>query len=404
MINSKSKLRQFQSGLLLFAAILAGFAIPISTAAQNIGGGLLLLAFLINPQALSFNRDVFRQPFAIAGLAFIGALILGTFWTSVDAVTAWKFILKLRAYFFIPVFLCLFCAPRIRNAMLLGFAVGALVSVAAAFVSYIFEYPMRVGVPGDWAVFRTHTYHNYFAGLLAVGLLAGLLNGKFVGWQKWLAWGAFIFVTHNILFVVPGRTGQLIFLAMLGFLLVLWRWRVGVLLGLSIALAAALILPQHSSAVKLGIAKAQTDMQEYSKGNTDTSIGLRLIWLKDTQQMIMAKPWLGYGTGSFKQEYSRYSGLTTGLRATSNPHNDYIWLTIELGIMGGLLLLGLLVAAAWQGRNLQHPWRSTLYVMLLGMGVATLANSFFVDNITGLAFVLLTCALLNGPKKDELSA
>lgn len=402
MTESMSKLRQFQSGLLLFAAALAGFAIPISTAAQNIGGGLLLLAFLINPGALNFNKQIFRQPFAIAGLMLSAGLILGTIWTPVDAAVAWKFVLKMRAYFLIPVLLCLFCAPRIRNVMLLGFAAGALFSVIAAFISYIFQYPMLVGVHGDWAVFRTHTYHNYFAGLLAVGLLAGILNDQFLGWQKWLAWGVFIFVSHNILFVVPGRTGQLIFLLMLGFLLLLWRWRIGLTLGLAIVLSAALILPQYSSAVKLGIAKAQTDMQEYSKGNAETSIGLRLIWLKDTQPMILAKPWFGYGTGSFKQEYSRFTGITTGLRATSNPHNDYIWLTIELGLIGGVLLLGLLGSAAWQGRHLQHPWRSTLYVMLMGMGVATLANSFFVDNITGLAFVLLTCALLNGPKQDEL--
>ncbi|MBM5572171.1 MULTISPECIES: O-antigen ligase family protein [Deefgea] len=404
MIESTSHLQRFQSGLLLFAAALAGFAIPISTAAQNIGGGLLLIAFLLNPRALQFNKQIFFQPFAIAGLLLAAALVLGTLWTSVSQSEAWGFILKMRAYYLIPIFLCLFFGTKVRNALLIGFACGALLSVSAAFVSYLFEYPMRVGVPGDWAVFRTHTYHNYFASLLAVGLLAGLLNGKFFGWQKNLAWIVFVFVTHNILFVVPGRTGQLIFLMMLGFLLVLWRWRIGLTLGLTIVLAAALVLPQYSSAVKLGIAKAQTDMQEYSKGNTDTSIGLRLIWLKDTQQMILAKPWTGYGTGSFKQEYSRYSGVTSGLRATSNPHNDYIWLTIELGVIGAALLLGLLGAAAWQGRHLQPAWRSSLYVMLMGMGVATFANSFFTDNITGLGFVLLTCAMLNGPKKDELSA
>ena len=402
MIENTSHLQRFQSGLLLFAAALAGFAIPISTAAQNIGGGLLLIAFLLNPRALQFNKQILFQPFAIAGLLLATALVLGTLWTSVSQSEAWGFILKMRAYYLIPVFLCLFCGTKVRNALLIGFACGALLSVSAAFVSYLFEYPMRVGVHGDWAVFRTHTYHNYFAGLLAVGVLAGLLHGKFLGWHKWLAWCVFAFVTHNILFVVPGRTGQIIFLMMLGFLLVLWRWRVGLMLGLVIVLTTALILPQYSSAVKLGVAKAQTDMQEYSKGNTDTSIGLRLIWLKDTQQMILAKPWIGYGTGSFKQEYSNYSGVTTGLRATSNPHNDYIWLSIELGIMGGVLLLGLLGAAAWQGRHLQRPWRFTLFAMLVGMGVSTLANSFFTDNITGLAFVLLTCALLNGPKKDEL--
>jgi O-antigen ligase len=90
-------------------------------------------------------------------------------------------------------------------------------------------------------------------------------------------------------------------------------------------------------------------------------------------------------------------------RLSDNPHNDYLLLSVELGIPGGLLLIGLLVAAAWQGRHLLLPWKLTLYSLLFGMGVSTVANSFFTDNTTGLAFVVLSCALLSGPKDRDNS-
>ena len=157
------------------------------------------------------------------------------------------------------------------------------------------------------------------------------------------------------------------------------------------------LLPKYSSTFDFGIKSAESDWTAYSNGNSNTSVGLRLEWQQNSIRLIREKPFFGHGTGSFEGEYARQIGSNDKLLASQNPHNDYLWLSVELGVMGGLLLLGLLLSAAWQGRNLLLAWKWSLYALLLGMGVSTLANSFFTDNITGLAFVLLTCALLNGP-------
>jgi O-antigen ligase len=167
------------------------------------------------------------------------------------------------------------------------------------------------------------------------------------------------------------------------------------------AIAGALVLPKYSSVIQQGLSNAQSDLLAYSQGNANSSVGVRLEWYKNSFKLIQEHPMLGHGTGSFKNEYARISGIVDGPLSSNNPHNDYIWLSIELGLLGAVLLLGLLLTAAWQGRHLDLAWRLTLYAMLTGMGVATLANSFFTDNITGLAFILLACALLNGPKRDE---
>nr|WP_314899005.1 O-antigen ligase family protein [uncultured Deefgea sp.] len=404
MSESISKLRLFQMNFLLFAAALAGFAIPISTAAQNIGGGLLLVAFLLNPSALNFNKQIFRQPFAIVGLLLGAALILGTLWTSAPQKEAWGFVLKLRAYYLIPIFLLVFCVPRVRNIFLIAFACGTFLSVALSCISAWLNYPIFKAVPGDWFIFRTHTYHNYFAGLLAVSLLAGFLSGRITGLWRWLTLVGFILTSYNILFLVAGRTGQLVYLLMIAVVFLVWNWRVGLALGAAIVLAGALLLPKYSETIRQGIVRTQSDLTEYSKGNAYSSVGLRLEWHKQSKILIQEKPFFGHGTGSFKGEYARIYGVKDGPLSSSNPHGDYLWLSVELGLLGGALLVGLLLAAAWQGRHLVSAWKCTLYAILTGMGVSTLANSFFVDNITGLAFVLLTCALLNGPKKDELSA
>ena len=206
----------FSGGFVIVAAIIAGAAIPISTAAQNIGAGLLLLAFLFALSSWADFKQACRQPFAMMGLALGLALLLGIFWTTASQTEAWRFILKMRAYYLIPIFLLLFSAAKTRNAVLLSFVAAALLSVVVSCLAAWFNYPVFLAVPGDWFIFRTHSYHNYFAALLATGLLAGLLTGKFSGIWRWAAFFILILISYDILFLVAGRTGQLIYILMLG--------------------------------------------------------------------------------------------------------------------------------------------------------------------------------------------
>ena len=396
MINLPARL---QPGVAIFSALLVGVAIPISTAGQNIGAGLLVLAFLLATGSLVQFKQSCQLPFAIAGLLLGVALILGTLWTTATPAEAWRFVLKMRAYYLIPVFLLLFSALKIRNAVLLGFSAATLLSVVISYFAAVLNYPVFFAQPGDWSIFRSHSYHNYFAALLAAGLLAGLLTNKFAGLWKWAAIIIFIAISYDILFLVAGRTGQLVFLLMMSVILILWNWRIGLLLGAAITLAAVFALPKYSAAIQSGVSKAQSDLTAYSRGDADTSVGLRLEWQKNSINLIKQQPWFGHGTGSFKTEHARILGSGNAALFTINPHNDYLWLSVDLGVGGGILLLALLLSAAWQGRHLEAAWRWVLYAMLAGMGVSTLANSFFTDNITGLAFVVLTCALLQGPKQ-----
>ncbi|WP_288841709.1 O-antigen ligase [uncultured Deefgea sp.] len=398
------RFKLYKLNLAVFSAFIAGAAIPISTAAQNVGGGLLLLSFFLSISSWDEFKIACRQPFAIAGLALGAALVLGTLWTSASQNEAWNFVWKLRAYYLIPIFLFVFSIAKVRYALLISFAAGTFLSVILSCWAAWFNYPIFHAIHGDWFIFRTHTYHNYFAALLAVGLLSGVLTKKFTGLWRWIAITAFVLTSYDILFLVAGRTGQLVYLLMIGLVLLLWNWRLGLMLGAILVLIGAFLLPKYSDAIQRGLSNTQSDLAAYSQGNSYTSVGLRLEWHKQSKLLIQEKPFIGHGTGSYKGEYARIYGVKDGPLTSSNPHGDYLWLSVELGILGGSLLIALLLAAAWQGRNLDSAWKMTLYAMLSGMGISTLANSFFVDNITGLAFVLLTCALLNGQKKMELSS
>ncbi len=386
---------------LLFSAILSGAAIPISTAFQNISTLLLLIFVIISPDVWHELRAILKKPFALAGMALGITLLLGTFWTSASPSDAWGFVGKMRAYYLIPIFLLIFMDEKIRSSLLISFAAATFLSVLLSCLSAWFNTPIFKAVPGDWYIFRTHTYQNYFSGLLSIGLLAGLLMNKIPKNWKPLSIICFLLLSYNILFLVSGRTGQLVYLLMLSFILVLWNKKIGLFFCFIIVISSIFILPKYSEVISSGLTNTTSDVKSYSNGDSYSSVGLRLEWHKNSIQIIKENPLFGHGTGSFKTEYAKFLGNGDERLSSENPHNDYLWLSVELGVMGGFLLFILLLSAAWQGRHLEMAWKLTLYAMLMGMGISTLANSFFTDNITGLAFVLLTCALLNGPTNTK---
>jgi len=379
------------------AVLISGIAIPISTAFQNIGAVLLILTFLFWLYESKQLSKVSCLPFPATGLLLGAALATGTLWSSASLSVSWEFFWKLHAYYFIPIFFIVLSFKKYRNIFLLGYLLGVLLSVSLSCFSAWFNHPIFKATPGDWFIFRTHTYHNFFAAIVGAGILAILLNKTISRPLKLTLIFVLILISYNILFLVAGRTGQIIYLIMICFILFLWNWRRGLITSIALIGVLSVVLPLFSPAFNLGLNSAKSDLTERSRGVMNTSIGLRLVWHENAIKLIKEKPWMGHGTGSFKTEYERISGSANTSLATENPHNDYLLLSVELGVFGGLLLIGLLLAAAWQGRYLKPAWRWTLYSLLLGMGISTLANSFFTDNITGLAFVLLTSALLNGP-------
>jgi len=387
--------------LLCTAALTSGAAIATSTALQNIGATLLVFGVLFTPGILVLLKNEIQKPFSIVGLTIGVALLLGAIGTSAASGDAVDFLIKMRAYYLIPFFLVALHNKTARNIFLAGFAAATLLSVVLSILAAWFNYPIFHAIPGDWFIFRTHTYHNFFAAILATGILASLLTNSTARWPRWLLWILFGLISYDIFFLVAGRTGQLVYLVMLTAILLHWKLRVGIAVCTLLVLSVSLLFPILSPVLTKGLADARSDLADYRQGQANTSIGLRLTWHQHSLELIQEKPLIGHGTGSFKTEYARISGAANTPMMSENPHNDYLWLAVELGVFGGLLLVALLLAAAWQGRHLEPAWKSTLYALLLGMGVSTLANSFFTDNISGLAFVLLTCAMLNGPRTEH---
>jgi O-antigen ligase len=81
------------------------------------------------------------------------------------------------------------------------------------------------------------------------------------------------------------------------------------------------------------------------KNNGDRGEGhledIRYVFIKESLSRIKQKPILGYGTGSFGTIFDKEVKSGHDFQFHRTPHNQYLYVLFELGILGVLLLLSI---------------------------------------------------------------
>jgi O-antigen ligase len=232
--------------------------------------------------------------------------------------------------------------------------------------------------------------------------LRGLVPGKF---GRPLAVGVALLALGNVFFVLTGRSGHLVAIALLS-MAVMWelprRYRLGAALLPFVLLAA---LSAGSPAVHMRIAQAQHEIQAFSfkqgadiaATGTASSSGIRLHFWRRALQSIRDNPLLGSGAGSWAGEYNRlehqekakYTAVTGG-----NPHQEYLLWGVQLGIPGLLLLCALMFSLLKDTMKMETPYARAAQSTLLGLAIACLFNATLYDALIGDFFCVLLGLLL----------
>jgi O-antigen ligase len=93
------------------------------------------------------------------------------------------------------------------------------------------------------------------------------------------------------------------------------------------------------------------DLQEYSQGNSKSSIGSRLDMFKAAGVLIKQNPIFGHGLNSYSPLATKIRNDTPGMSRDvgvwANPHNEILQVLVEKGIIGLLTLLLLFLVPGW---------------------------------------------------------
>jgi O-antigen ligase len=105
----------------------------------------------------------------------------------------------------------------------------------------------------------------------------------------------------------------------------------------------------------LGASRLQQNLSTFR--HPGVSVSTRLEIAKDTLRMAAAKPWLGWGLGSFPVVYPEFRSFYTN-QVVGTAHNDYLQAFAELGVLGSLALLWFLIALYRSGWRRLDRWRA----------------------------------------------
>lgn len=326
-------------------------AVGLPMAVVSISKALLLLGALglVLWPALRGQRDLAAArlrspPLILAALAF---LALSLFWTTVPQGEALGALGKHAKLLVVPI-LVLFLRTRREALIALAWFAGAQVFLLLS------SWLLVLGVPVPWATADTAlvdhaVFTNYLGQSIMTATVAAvcwhLRSYLPRAWMRQAAVGVAALGLASTLFVMPGRTGHLVAIAVISLALLWWLPRRMRLLGLLVPVVVAALLLLTSDPLRHRASLVVDESMAFAeRSDNRSSSGERLNFWHRSLQAIAERPLTGFGLGSFNQQYRRFDAgrgnpITFGVK---NPHQEFLLWGVEAGIGAMLLLCALL--------------------------------------------------------------
>jgi O-antigen ligase len=359
--------------------VLIGFTIPLSNAlCTGVFPALAVMAWLMMrgwrgvPTLLRENRVALL---CVALFAWLG--VAAIYGGGSEAFGIWK---KYRELALVIIYMGLAVTLPNRQRAVTALAIGLLVAMQVSFMQAAGMLPMKHGNP----VLSSSLTQGALMAWLAFWLLH---YHRKTGLKGILA--LLVLVLANLFFLVDSSTGVVLVLA-LGLLFglqTLRRAKLAVMAGglLAVVAFAFAVSPMFRTATQEDV-KA---VQEMLNGKTTfTPTGERLQFYRNSLTLFSQAPVFGHGTGRFHEKYAEHVAGTKQV-VTSNPHNEYLMVGVQSGLVG----LGILVALLWALWRAASRWegmdRWLAQGMVVWLSVGCCFNSFILDSREGMLFALL---------------
>ncbi len=376
-------------------AIAAVALVPASTAAASTAVALMFIAWAASGRVDETLRAAGAQRVGQVLLIFLVLLVVDTLYSSATwaecrtALWAWrKPVLGLIA-------LGLFAAEVWKLRLLFTFLAVSAVGLIASYAGWLELIPSKTGhAPG---VFFTN--HATQGMTFAVAVLCCLELGRHSGprLRRLLHLAAVLFAA-NIVFTSISRSAYVALICVvLAWGLSRLGWRRLPLVAGMLALVVAIAV-DVSPTLRDRINQGVDEVRHYRISAEETSAGARMVFWKNALALASERPWLGYGTGSYAREYNaRFENPALGWRGApaADPHNQYLLITVENGLLGLAVFIAVLttVFIATRGTTV---YQGVARGALLAWCVTSLFNSHFRTFPEGHLIWLLVGAMLAG--------
>ena len=377
---------------------LVAFSVPVSTSAVTILAMLVVFFWLLEADYDRKWREISSNKVCLAVLLYLGLYLIGLLWSE-NISSEMGMFKKQWKLFLMPVFLTALSGEH-RGRVVYGFLAGLLLMMSGTYLAW-FDLMHYGGVTPEHPTRKL--YHVVYNPMLALGfylVMHELLWGrKSVGLRLVLTVLALTMALN--MFITEGRIGQVAFFALIAVLL-LQYFRKKLYWGL---LLSVIILPlffaagfKYSPTFHNRVTAAVEEVEQF-KYNPQTSIGYRLHFWKISWEIIKDNPWFGVGTTDFKNSYwLKNKEISPKVMSTDNPHNQYVLIMCQFGVLGLAALLGIFAMQFRQAFTVDDQFRRIRQAFPVFFLVIMLTESYLIVSETGFLFSLF-CAVLYKKEK-----
>ena len=367
----------------MYAAIGTCFFIPLSTSLMDAFALIMLACWIFSGKIFELPQLVKRSPVALLATLLFLLFVAGIFYSSADWLYALEYFKKYRELIYLPIVISLMENNlQARKNAEYSFIIGCILLLIISLLMHFSLIPIHRY--GDSILF--HITHSFFMAILAFWSAHYFIESR----QYRYLWLFLLIVTaYNTIFIAPGRTGMFVlFVLMILFMaqrLSLKKQIIAFLLLCSLFTGA--FFTSHNFSSRLD--QAWHEIATYHHGSSRTSLGQRLDWWNDSLELIKKRPVFGFGTGGFTVAHNQLI-QGTHTEPTDNPHNEYLFIAVQLGIVGLVLFLALFITQWICSLKLQDKDKYLVQGVVLAMAMGCIMNSFLFDSHQGHFYAFLS--------------
>lgn len=366
----KNKLSKLSAYVLMAFA----FFIPLSVFVSDVLLGVLALLWLVQGDLKFKIQKIKSSSYLVSILLLMCLYAIGMLWGDFHGGSTWVFektsllliipILYTSGYshqaikrsilaFLISIFIISFCSTLISIGIIQPLSTYSTIFPNAAAINVIMPY----------------NYHNiYLAFSIPIAVIAFMKTNRSKTAYTILAF--FLLIVTFSLFSEKGRAGYVLyFLSYLFLVFYFFKSKPSIMVtGLVSIMVLMFAIYSNSSLIKNRFDNTIKNTESFNSKKLN-NISIRYYLVKYSMEKIALKPLLGYGTGSFVEEFSSISGHANDVLQNTHktPHNNFIFIWFELGLIGLILLMFLFYAQIKSVLNLSHPYLRILFPILFIM-------------------------------------
>ena len=355
------------------------------------------LIFLVSPPSGKTDHHAFFPTMTVVLILMsLFAMAVGITWSSAPSADAYSSLAKYGKLLLI-VLLPLLIRSRQEGLLALAVFVGFQTFLLAS------SWMLFLHLPIPWAISSmAQTQYAVFSSYLDQGIMGAVLAA--VCWhlrpllsQQWQRNVAVLIAAAaavNVLFVLEGRSGHVVTIALLS-LSVMWalpkKYRL-----LAVLLPFLIGLGIYAGSVKVH-ERANLMLSEVTTYENDTnratSTGIRLGFWSQAVDIIKVHPWTGTGVGSWSTEHNRLEASQAtahvAIAGNGNPHQEYLLWGVQLGLPGLLIFCMLLAAMVRDSFKLEAPFKRATQSVIVAFSLACMFNSSLYDALIGDFFCVI---------------